>query len=183
MSMCTCATLSVCVCVSLRTLHVCTPTISTTNPLAHRVFSISSLCLVNPDKWQVINATTPANLFHALRRQCHRDFRKPLVMMSPKRLLRLPEARSPFADFEEGTRFKRVIPEVDPEIWSGAGKEGTTAGTKKKDHSFIVKAEAPHIKKLIFCSGQVYYDLVEARSKREIKDVAIVRIEQISPFP
>jgi 2-oxoglutarate dehydrogenase E1 component len=109
---------------------------------------------------QVVNATTPANYFHVLRRQIHRDFRKPLILLTPKELLRLPECRSPLADFLTGTRFHRLIPETDPEIATG---EKT--------------------RRLIFCQGKVYYELVAERKKRQIRDVSIVRLEQISPFP
>jgi 2-oxoglutarate dehydrogenase E1 component len=114
---------------------------------------------------QVVNCTTPANYFHVLRRQVHRDFRKPLVVMSPKRLLRYPAATSSFDEFDDiGTlvRFRRVIPEPDP----------------ARD---LVAAE--RVRRLVFCSGNVYYDLAQARRDRNIKDVALVRVEQLAPFP
>ncbi len=95
--------------------------------------------------WQVINATTPANYYHALRRQLHRDFRKPLIVMSPKALLRHPEAVSTIADFAEGTRFQQMIPD------SG---EGLAAPDK--------------VRRIIYCSGKVYYDLVKYRRDNKI---------------
>nr|GMD86094.1 2-oxoglutarate dehydrogenase, mitochondrial-like [Ipomoea batatas] len=120
--------------------------------------------------WQVVNVTTPANYFHVLRRQIHRDFRKPLIVMSPKNLLRHKDCRSNLSDFDDveghpgfdkqGTRFKRLIKD-------------------KNDHSDLEEG----IRRLILCSGKVYYDLDEEREKGEVKDVAICRVEQLSPFP
>jgi 2-oxoglutarate dehydrogenase E1 component len=104
---------------------------------------------------QVVNCTTPANFYHALRRQNARPFRKPLVVMSPKSLLRHPSCVSSLKEFEDG-KFNEVLD--DPEM-DGKG-----------------------IEKLVFCSGKVYYDLVEYRAKTKYK-VAIVRIEQLFPFP
>jgi len=109
---------------------------------------------------QVVNCTTPANYFHVLRRQIHRNFRKPLVVMSPKALLRDRRATSTLKEFGPDTKFQRVISE-----------KSTTLLPPNK------------IKKLIFCSGQVYYALAAEREKRAIKDVAIIRLEQLSPFP
>jgi len=112
---------------------------------------------------QVINVTTPANYFHALRRQLHRDFRKPLIVMSPKRLLRHPRCVSNLDEFSDKgiqPRFRRVI--------------NDTA-------EYLVSDD--RIRKVLFCSGNVYYDLIERREKANIKDVAIVRIEQLAPFP
>ncbi|KJH49248.1 oxoglutarate dehydrogenase (succinyl-transferring), E1 component [Dictyocaulus viviparus] len=111
--------------------------------------------------WIVANCTTPANIFHLLRRQVTKPFRKPIVVMSPKSLLRHPLARSPIEDFLTGTHFRRIIPE--------AGHSSQNANA---------------IQRLIFCSGKVYYDLISAR-KHVGKDdvVAICRVEQISPFP
>ena len=111
--------------------------------------------------WFICNITTPANFFHVLRRQIHLAFRKPLVVLTPKSLLRLEAARSPLADMAEGTYFQRVIPEVGP------------------------CTEAPkNVQKLILCTGKVYYDLVKERKARGLeKDIAITRLEQLSPFP
>jgi len=111
--------------------------------------------------WQVVNCSTPANYFHVLRRQIHRDFRKPLIIATPKNLLREKKCTSSLADMDENTRFLRVYPEVDASISS-----------------------APEdVKRVIFCTGKIYYELVDERNKRDIKNVAIVRIEQLAPFP
>ncbi len=105
----------------------------------------------------VANVTSPANFFHLLRRQLAMPYRKPLVHMSPKSLLRHPLCVSPISDFHTGTEFKPVIGDSE-----------------------ITKAKA---KRLLFCSGKVYYDLLEYRIEHKIKDTAIVRIEQLYPFP
>lgn len=113
---------------------------------------------------QIVNCTTPANIFHLLRRQIHREFRKPLVVMSPKQLLRHPQCVSPMEDFDDTgdhMRFKHVIPEVESNLLDSADK----------------------IKKLIFCSGQVYYAMLDARRKNNAKHIALVRVEQLAPFP
>ena len=111
---------------------------------------------------QICNISTAANYFHMLRRQMRRGFRKPLILMSPKKLLKLKEASSDIEEFGESKTFKRVITETDPEINKTAPK---------------------NIKRVIFCSGQVYYDLVKARNASGRKDIAIVRFEQIAPIP
>lgn len=103
----------------------------------------------------VTNLTTPANLFHALRRQLGRTFRKPLINMSPKSLLRHPLCVSDFEDFKTGTHFQEIIDDTDTKA----------------------------VKKLLFCSGKIYYDLLERKTETKRKDVAIVRIEQLYPFP
>jgi 2-oxoglutarate dehydrogenase E1 component len=107
----------------------------------------------------VCNLTTPANYFHALRRQLKRNFRKPLVVMTPKSLLRHKLAVSTLHDFTNGCGFKFVIPETDE----------------------LVAPE--QVKRVVICSGKVYYDLLAERRERGIKDVAIVRLEQFYPFP
>eukprot|EP00039_Didymoeca_costata_P019228 m.336714 g.336714 ORF g.336714 m.336714 type:complete len:986 (-) comp17940_c0_seq1:108-3065(-) len=114
---------------------------------------------------QVVNCTTPANYFHVLRRQTQRDFRKPLVVATPKSLLRHPLAKSTFEDIGPGTRFKRLIPETDAEILSDA--DGVNND----------------VKRLVLCSGKVYYDLLEERTKQGNKEVALARVEQLNPFP
>lgn len=117
---------------------------------------------VQLNNWQVINPTTPANYFHALRRQQHRDFRKPLIVASTKALLRHKLAVSSFQDISTGSRFRRTYPELYPDE--------------------VVSDD--EIRRLILCSGKIYYELLEARRAEASKsDVAIVRIEQISPFP
>lgn len=117
------------------------------------------LQLCGEDNMQVVNCTTPANFFHALRRQIHRKFRKPLIVMSPKSLLRHKLCVSNLDEFKSGTSFKRVI--------------GETYEIDSNDK----------IKKVVICSGKVYYDLVEERAKQNITNVAIIRLEQYYPFP
>jgi 2-oxoglutarate dehydrogenase E1 component len=107
----------------------------------------------------VCNLTTPANYFHALRRQLKRNFRKPLVLMTPKSLLRHKLAVSTLHEMSNGSGFKFVIPETD---------------------ELMAPAE---VKRVVICSGKVYYDLLQTRRERGIKDVALVRLEQIYPFP
>ncbi|KAK3034419.1 hypothetical protein RJ639_033690 [Escallonia herrerae] len=120
--------------------------------------------------WQVVNVTTPANYFHVLRRQIHREFRKPLIVMSPKNLLRHKDCKSNLSEFDDvqghpgfdkqGTRFKRLIKD-------------------QNDHSDLEAG----IRRLILCSGKVYYELDEKRKEVDGKDVAICRVEQLCPFP
>jgi 2-oxoglutarate dehydrogenase E1 component len=133
-----------------------------------------SMYQLDDTNWIIANITTPANYFHILRRQLALPFRKPLVIMSPKSLLRLPECRSSFDEMIKGkyrlfesiifvfyffseTSFKRIYPE-----------------DKNPDE----------VKKLIFCSGKTYYDLVNERTKNKLESqIAIIRIEQLCPFP
>ncbi|KAE8712103.1 2-oxoglutarate dehydrogenase [Hibiscus syriacus] len=120
--------------------------------------------------WQVVNATTPANYFHVIRRQMHREFRKPLIVMSPKNLLRYKFCKSNLSEFDDvqghegfdkqGTRFKRLIKD-------------------QNNHSDLEKG----IRRLVLCSGKVYYELDEERQKRNADDIAICRVEQLCPFP
>lgn len=119
------------------------------------------LQLSGDDNWQVCNCTTPANYFHVLRRQMCRDFRKPLVLMTPKSLLRHKLAVSKLADMTEESTFHRVIDDDD-------------MGT-------LVKPDK--IRRVVCCSGKVYYDLLQERRDRKIDDVAILRVEQLYPFP
>jgi 2-oxoglutarate dehydrogenase E1 component len=107
----------------------------------------------------VANLTTPANYFHALRRQLKRNFRKPLVLMTPKSLLRHKLAVSSLAEFGPGSRFQTVMSEVD------------------------ALAPGADVKRVVLCTGKVYYDLLAERRARGVKDVAIVRVEQLYPFP
>ena len=120
---------------------------------------------IQATNWQVVNCSTAANYFHVLRRQIYRDFRKPLICMTGKFTLRLREATSTIDDMAEGTRFQRVI---------GEG-HGTAA-----EEDLVAPSE---MKRLVLCSGKVYYDLQRARRLNDIKDVALIRVEQISPFP
>ncbi|CAM6088249.1 unnamed protein product [Calypogeia fissa] len=120
--------------------------------------------------WQVVNVTTPANYFHVLRRQIHRDFRKPLIVMAPKNLLRHQACKSNLSEFDDvqghpgfdkqGTRFKRLI----------------------KDYVFESDREEA-VRRLVLCSGKVYYELDEERQRAQLKDLAICRVEQLCPFP
>ncbi|HYG88049.1 MAG TPA: 2-oxoglutarate dehydrogenase E1 component [Azospirillum sp.] len=112
------------------------------------------------DNWQICNITTPANLFHAFRRQVRRNFRKPLVVLSPKSLLRHKLCVSNLSDFTGGTHFRRVL-----------GEAATDLAPNEK------------IRRIVLCSGKVYYDLLQERIARNVKDVAIIRLEQLYPFP
>ena len=116
---------------------------------------------------QVINCTTPANYFHALRRQMHRDFRKPLIVMTPKSLLRHKKCVSNINEFTTKSTFHRVL------IDDAYNKNSGLIKLKKKED----------IKKVVMCSGKIYYDLLEAREKLENSNVVFIRIEQLYPFP
>ncbi|KGH24087.1 2-oxoglutarate dehydrogenase [Comamonas testosteroni] len=109
---------------------------------------------------QIVQPTTASQIFHVLRRQMVRGLRKPLVIMTPKSLLRNKDATSPLSEFTSGG-FQTVIPEQDETIVKNAAK----------------------VKRIIACSGKVYYDLVKKRAEKESKDVAIIRVEQLYPFP
>jgi 2-oxoglutarate dehydrogenase E1 component len=126
------------------------------------------LQLCSNDNMQVMNCTTPANYFHALRRQMHRDFRKPLIMMTPKSLLRNKYCVSNLEDFSKSNTFHRIL-------WDHAIDPQT--------QGFIKLKESSKIKKVILCSGKVYFDLLEAREKLKKDDVVLFRIEQLYPFP
>lgn len=128
--------------------------------------------VIHPENWhtdnrsvvqqhniQVVNCSTPAQEFHVIRRQLHRDFRKPLIMFSPKRLLKYRGAFSDIAEFGAEKRFQTYIPETEADV-------------KEED-----------VERLIMCSGQVYYDLINHRKEIGLKNVAIARVEQLSPFP
>ncbi|WP_426668984.1 2-oxoglutarate dehydrogenase E1 component [Mucilaginibacter sp. McL0603] len=119
-----------------------------------RIERFMELCADN--NIQVANCTTPANFFHVIRRQLHREFRKPLIIFTPKSLLRAPKCVSPLEDFTEG-KFQEVI-----------------------DDNY---ADAKKVKRVLFCSGKLYYELLEKQQADQRKDVAIVRIEQLYPTP
>ncbi|CAM1351019.1 2-oxoglutarate dehydrogenase E1 component [Tenacibaculum insulae] len=106
------------------------------------------------DNWTIANCSTPANMYHILRRQMKRDFRKPLVVFTPKSLLRLPKAVNPIEDLANGS-FKEVIDDT---------------------------IETSKVKKMVFCTGKFYYDLLAERERLERDDVALVRIEQLFPL-
>ena len=119
------------------------------------------------DNMQVANCSTPANYFHILRRQLKREFRKPLVLMTPKSLLRHKRCVSDLADLAEGSTFHRVLRD--------------DAETRKGEA--IKLAKDAKIRRVVLCSGKVYYDLYEDREKRGIDDVYLLRVEQLYPFP
>ena len=119
------------------------------------------------DNMQVANCTTPANYFHILRRQIKRDFRKPLILMTPKSLLRHKRAVSRLDEMAEGTSFHRVL-------WDDA---------QYLKNEKIKLAKDNKIRRVVLCSGKVYYDLYEEREKRGIDDVYLLRVEQLYPFP
>ena len=126
------------------------------------------LQLCSNDNMQVMNCTTPANYFHALRRQMHREFRKPLIIMTPKSLLRNKFCTSNIDDFSKNNSFHRVL-------WDHA--------IDPKSNGFIKLKKNSEIKKVILCSGKVYFDLLVAREKLKRDDVILFRIEQLYPFP
>ena len=124
------------------------------------------LTMCGGDNWIVANCTTPANYFHLLRRQLHRSYRKPLMLMTPKSLLRHKLAVSTAEEFTTGSSFHRVL-------WDDAqhGNSDTTLVADDK------------IKRVVMCSGKVYYDLLEERDARGIDDIYLLRFEQFYPFP
>ena len=118
-----------------------------------RIERFLTLCAEN--NMQIINCTTPANFFHVLRRQLKRNYRKPLVIFTPKSLLRNPKCRSSLKDFSKG-KFYRIFDDfIDP----------------------------LNVKKLVLCSGKIYYELLEKRKEFKHEDVALVRLEQLYPLP
>jgi 2-oxoglutarate dehydrogenase E1 component len=125
------------------------------------------LQLCAEDNWQVANCTTPANYFHILRRQMHRSFRKPLILMTPKSLLRHKRVTSRLDQFGPGTSFHRVL------------LDSAQNGLSEK----IELAPDALIKRVVLCSGKVYYDLFEARENQGVSDVYLMRVEQLYPFP
>ena len=108
----------------------------------------------------VANVTTPANFFHLLRRQLAWNFRKPLIVMSPKSLLRHPGCVSSLEDMASGKSFQEVIPDPD-----------------------FAKSKSPKVSRMVMCTGKVYYDLLQKKREMDVRDVAIVRVEQVYPFP
>jgi len=120
-----------------------------------RIERFLELCAEN--NMQIVNCTTPANFFHVLRRQLKRDYRKPLVVFTPKSLLRHPKVVSDISEFIGKSQFQEVI-----------------------DDSFVKSAD---VKRVLFCSGKIYYDLLEKQQADDRKDVALVRVEQLYPTP
>ena len=119
------------------------------------------------DNMQVANCTTPANYFHILRRQMKRDFRKPLILMTPKSLLRHKRAVSQLSEMAGDSSFHRLL-------WDDA--------EVIKDGPIKLQKDAK-IRRVVMCSGKVYYDLLEEREKRGIDDIYLLRLEQLYPFP
>jgi 2-oxoglutarate dehydrogenase E1 component len=118
------------------------------------------------DNMQVAYCSTPSNYFHILRRQLKREFRKPLILMTPKSLLRHKRCVSTLAEISEGTSFHRVLED---------DAQGSTDGIR------LVKDDK--IRRVVICTGKVYYDLLEEREKRGVDDVYLMRVEQLYPFP
>jgi len=118
------------------------------------------------DNWIVANCTTPANYFHILRRQLHRSFRKPLILFTPKSLLRHKQCVSALADMAQGSSFHRVL-------WDDA-QYGSSELTLKPDEE---------ISRVVICSGKVYYDLLATRDEHGLDDIYLLRLEQFYPFP
>jgi 2-oxoglutarate dehydrogenase E1 component len=116
------------------------------------------LLLSANDNWQILQPTTPAQYFHALRRQALRHWRKPLVVLTPKSMLRHPEAVSAIADFSSGT-FQGVLPERSTSV------------------------NPDSVQQILLCSGKIYFELLEERQKLKQTETAIVRIEQLYPLP
>ena len=126
------------------------------------------LQLCAEDNMQVANCTTPANYFHILRRQIHRPFRKPLIIMTPKSLLRHKKAVSTLADLADGSSFHRVLHD------DAQARPAVAGVTLKADKD---------IRRVILCSGKVYYDLLERRERDGVDDVYLMRLEQFYPWP
>jgi 2-oxoglutarate dehydrogenase E1 component len=125
------------------------------------------LQLCAEDNWQVANCTTPANYFHILRRQLHRKFRKPLILMTPKSLLRHKRVVSRLEELGPGTSFHRVL-------WDDAEALPGRKTKLRPDNE---------IRRVVLCSGKVYYDLYEAREAAGMDNVYLMRVEQLYPFP
>src|SRR5437667_1396052 len=119
------------------------------------------------DNMQVVYPTTPANYFHVLRRQLHREIRKPLIMMTPKSLLRHKRAVSRLDELGRDTTFHRILYD-DAQMLPD--EKIKLVGDDK-------------IRRVVLCSGKVYYDLYEEREKRGINDIYLLRVEQLYPFP
>ena len=126
------------------------------------------LQLCAEDNMQVANCSTPANYFHILRRQLHRDIRKPLVLMTPKSLLRHKRCVSRLGEMGDGV-----------ELPSASSR--TTPRRRRTDKSALNADDK--IRRVVLCSGKVYYDLLEEREKRGVDDVYLLRVEQLYPFP
>ncbi len=124
------------------------------------------LQMCGQDNWIVANCTTPANYFHILRRQIHRNFRKPLILMTPKSLLRHRLAVSNINDFTNGSSFHRVL-------WDDA----------QLNNSDFKLSSDDKIRRVVMCSGKIYFDLLEERNAQGLDDIYLLRFEQFYPFP
>ncbi len=120
------------------------------------------------DNWVVANCTTPANYFHILRRQLHRSFRKPLILFTPKSLLRHKKCVSTIEAMGPSSSFHRLL-------WDDADDKGAGAA--------VTLAPDAEIQRVVMCSGKVYYDLLEARDEQDLSNVYLLRVEQLYPFP
>ncbi len=116
---------------------------------------------------QVVNCTTPSNYFHVLRRQMHREFRKPLIIMTPKSLLRHKRCVSNISEFTSRSSFHRILED----------------DAYNKENKLISLKKDKKIKKVVICSGKIYYDLIDAREKSSNDEVVFIRLEQLYPFP
>jgi 2-oxoglutarate dehydrogenase E1 component len=125
------------------------------------------LQLCAEDNLQVVNCTTPANYFHVLRRQMRREFRKPLVVMTPKSLLRHKKAVSLLSELAEGSSFHRVLHD----------------DAERGRHTALTLDPPEKIRRVVLCSGKVYYDLLEAREEKGLTDIYLMRLEQFYPWP
>lgn len=124
------------------------------------------LQLCAEDNWQVAYCTTPANYFHILRRQMHRQFRKPLILMTPKSMLRNKRVVSEIEDFLPTNSFHRIL-------WDGA----------QVGHGTLRLAPDDQIKRVVLCTGKVYFDLFDDRERRKADNIYLMRVEQLYPFP
>lgn len=124
------------------------------------------LQLCAEDNMQVAYCSTPANYFHILRRQLKRNFRKPLILMTPKSLLRHKRAQSTLQEMATGTGFQRIL-----------------LDDAQKNNSAVKLVKDAQIKRVVLCTGKVYYDLYEEREKRGIEDIYLLRVEQLYPYP
>ncbi|KAA5803869.1 2-oxoglutarate dehydrogenase E1 component [Alkalicaulis satelles] len=129
------------------------------------------------DNMQVANCSTPANYFHILRRQIHRGFRKPLILMTPKSLLRHKRCVSALIEFGPGSAFHRVL-------WDDADSHARKSHPDTGPARTTVTLQADDkIRRVVMCSGKVYFDLLEAREERGLDDIYLLRVEQFYPFP
>jgi 2-oxoglutarate dehydrogenase complex dehydrogenase (E1) component-like enzyme len=142
------------------------------------------LQLAAEENFEVVNASTPAQLFHLLRRQVRRGFRKPLILMSPKSLLRHPQAVSGLEELASG-HFREVLEDAEDSRGAveGRGPSGSGKPGKGTRSGAGAGARARSARRLILCSGKLYYELAARRAELGLNDTALVRVEQLYPFP